>query len=82
MKTLGDQHQVANPLEVSTDLLKIMSTRRSIRSFSSRPVAPEIMENAVKIAASATSGAFWDESRKGLPNRRIGADRRLQSNLS
>lgn len=57
MKTLADRHEVANPLEVSMNLLKIMSTRRSIRSFSSRPVAPEILENAVKIAASAPSGA-------------------------
>lgn len=57
MKTLADRHQVANPLEVSMNLLKIMSTRRSIRSFSSRPVATEILENAVKIAAAAPSGA-------------------------
>lgn len=57
MKMLADRHQVTNPLEVSTNLLKIMSTRRSIRSFSSRPVAPEILENAVKTAASAPSGA-------------------------
>lgn len=57
LKQLAEQNQVANPLEVSMELLKVMSSRRSIRSFSTRPVERSVLENAVKVAASAPSGA-------------------------
>lgn len=57
LKTLVARHQVTNPLQVSADLLKLMSTRRSIRSFSTLQIEREVLENAVKVAASAPSGA-------------------------
>jgi iodotyrosine deiodinase len=34
-----------------------MSTRRSVREFSTEPVDPELIENAIRTAASAPSGA-------------------------
>ncbi|MBN8540915.1 MAG: nitroreductase family protein [Deltaproteobacteria bacterium] len=51
------EHQASSPLEVSHDLLNTMLKRRSIRSFSNRAIELGVFENAVKIAASAPSGA-------------------------
>lgn len=41
----------------SENFLKIMSKRRSIRSFSNKAVQKEVLINAIKTAASAPSGA-------------------------
>ncbi len=51
------QHRVIDPVATTADILNRMSTRRSIRSFSNRPVPKEALENAVKTAVSAPSGA-------------------------
>jgi iodotyrosine deiodinase len=37
--------------------LELMQTRRSLRQFSSRPVPHELIENALRVAGSAPSGA-------------------------
>lgn len=44
-------------LQRSRDFALSMSKRRSVRDFSDRPVNREIIENAVRAAASAPSGA-------------------------
>lgn len=43
--------------ELSREFLAAMKTRRSVRAFSSEPVPFELIENAVRAAASAPSGA-------------------------
>lgn len=55
--TLKDRHLVVDPIAASRELLRIMSSRRSIRSFSDRPIEKETLENVVRIASSAPSGA-------------------------
>lgn len=44
-------------IELSRELLNSLRTRRSVREFSPEPVALELIENAVRAAASAPSGA-------------------------
>jgi iodotyrosine deiodinase len=44
-------------LRRSRTLLELMQRRRSIRRFSPEPVTPELIENALRIAGSAPSGA-------------------------
>ena len=44
-------------LRRSRAFLALMQTRRSIRHFSPDPVAPELIENAIRTAGSAPSGA-------------------------
>jgi len=44
-------------LRVSSELLHRMRARRSVRQFSSDPVRFELIENAIRCAASAPSGA-------------------------
>jgi nitroreductase len=44
-------------LRRSRAFLALMQTRRSIRHFSLDPVAPELIENAIRTAGSAPSGA-------------------------
>jgi iodotyrosine deiodinase len=44
-------------LRRSTAFLESMLTRRSVRQFSPEPVAPELIENALRVAGSAPSGA-------------------------
>jgi iodotyrosine deiodinase len=44
-------------LERSREFLETMSKRRTVRDFSTRPVPFELIENAVKVAATAPSGA-------------------------
>jgi iodotyrosine deiodinase len=41
----------------SEDFLALMSRRRSVRHFSTRPVPQELLEDALRVAASAPSGA-------------------------
>jgi nitroreductase len=41
----------------SEDFLAVMSRRRSVRHFSERPVPDDLLENALRVAASAPSGA-------------------------
>lgn len=43
--------------ELSKEFLASMKTRRTVRAFSSEPVPLELIENAVRTAASAPSGA-------------------------
>ena len=47
----------AEMLERSKSFYDFMDTRRSLREFSDRPVAREIIENIVKAASTAPSGA-------------------------
>ena len=44
-------------LERSRAFLALMQTRRSIRHFSPQPVEPDLIENAIRTAGSAPSGA-------------------------
>lgn len=44
-------------LETSRDFSERLGKRRSVREFSDRPVEREVIENAVRAAASAPSGA-------------------------
>ncbi|MEO0367946.1 MAG: nitroreductase family protein [Pseudomonadota bacterium] len=44
-------------VEKSRDFYELMRARRSVRDFSDRPVSAEIIENAIKTAGSAPSGA-------------------------
>lgn len=44
-------------LAASRKLLETMRTRRTVRSFSPQPVDFELIENAIRVAASAPSGA-------------------------
>jgi iodotyrosine deiodinase len=44
-------------LEHSREFLELMQARRSIRQFSTEPVAPELIENAIRVAGTAPSGA-------------------------
>jgi len=44
-------------LERSREFLARISERRSVREFSSEPVAPELIENALRAAGTAPSGA-------------------------
>ncbi|HEY7397758.1 MAG TPA: nitroreductase family protein [Gaiellaceae bacterium] len=44
-------------LERSCEFLETMRTRRSVRHFSGEPVADELVENALRVAGSAPSGA-------------------------
>jgi iodotyrosine deiodinase len=44
-------------LERSGEFLELMQARRSIRRFSAEPVAWELVENAVRVAGTAPSGA-------------------------
>jgi iodotyrosine deiodinase len=43
--------------DASRAFLEVMLTRRSVRSFSSEPVPRELIDNAIRAAASAPSGA-------------------------
>lgn len=44
-------------LDKSEDFLEALLTRRTVRDFSDRPVPIEVIENCIKTAASAPSGA-------------------------
>ena len=44
-------------LNQSADFLELLLTRRTVRDFSDRPVPIEIIENSIKTAVSAPSGA-------------------------
>ena len=44
-------------IERSEDFLNLMSTRRTIRTFSSQPIPQKVIKNAIKIAGTAPSGA-------------------------
>ena len=44
-------------LNQSADFLELLLTRRTVRDFSDRPVPIEIIENCIKTAVSAPSGA-------------------------
>lgn len=52
-RQLSQQEMIAH----SADYFEFMSSRRSIRHFSDRPVPKEVIENLIKTAASAPSGA-------------------------
>jgi iodotyrosine deiodinase len=44
-------------LEDSREFLELMQARRSIRHFSPESVAPELIDNAIRVAGTAPSGA-------------------------
>lgn len=46
-----------DPLKASAEFYSLMNERRSVRSFSSKPVAKEVIENIIKTAGTAPSGA-------------------------
>lgn len=52
-----DQLSEDEQLRRSRDFLARMQTRRSVREFSRRPVPYELVENAIRVATSAPSGA-------------------------
>ena len=43
--------------EESRHFLQLMKRRRTVRDFSDKPIEPEIIENAIRVAGSAPSGA-------------------------
>ncbi|MYI40435.1 MAG: nitroreductase family protein, partial [Chloroflexi bacterium] len=47
----------AEQLRRSREFLRRITRRRSVRDFSSQPVALELIENAIRVAGSAPSGA-------------------------
>lgn len=47
----------AEQLSASRTFLEVMGHRRSVRSFSTEPVARELIDNAIRVAALAPSGA-------------------------
>jgi hypothetical protein len=59
---LGENDQVRR----SRAFLALMRQRRSVRHFSSEPGAPELIETAVRAAATAPS-AFRTSGATGLP---------------
>ena len=50
-------HQPSESLTRSTTFFQYMDSRRSVRDFSDRPVAREVIENIIMTASSAPSGA-------------------------
>ena len=52
-----DRLEPEEALRRSREFLELMSTRRSVRQFSTEPVDRELIENAIRTAASAPSGA-------------------------
>ena len=52
-----DRPSADSALESSREFLELMQARRSIRQFSTEPVAPELIENAIRAAGTAPSGA-------------------------
>ncbi len=53
----GQRFSPAESLQRSREYLKYMSRRRSLRSFSDKPVPREVIENIVLTAGAAPSGA-------------------------
>ena len=49
--------ELQEQLRRSREFLQHMRTRRTVRDFSSRPVPYELIENAIRVAGSAPSGA-------------------------
>src|SRR3970282_358280 len=47
----------ADRLRASRAFLEVMRARRSVRAFASDPVPSELIDNAIRAAASAPSGA-------------------------
>ena len=47
----------AKQLTRSREFLELMRKRRSVREFSAEPVPLELVENALRVAGSAPSGA-------------------------
>ncbi|CAB0001884.1 unnamed protein product [Nesidiocoris tenuis] len=63
LKHVPLQFERRTPLESLTrsqEFLDLMSTRRTVRSFSSDPVSPEIIRNIIKTAGTAPSGAHTE----------------------
>ncbi len=56
-KLAFDEMEPVNSLERSREFLEAMRGRRSVRHFSSRPVPLEIIQNCVRAACTAPSGA-------------------------
>ncbi len=52
-----DRLPAAEQIERSREFLELMLRRRSVRRFSPEPVAWELVENAVRVAGTAPSGA-------------------------
>ena len=53
----GLRFDAESSLERSREFLAYMDRRRSVRQFSDRPVAQEVIENVIQTASSAPSGA-------------------------
>ena len=52
-----DSYESEEMLEKSTDYLKLMNKRRSVRDFSEKEIPLEVIENIIKTASTAPSGA-------------------------
>ena len=52
-----DRLRPPEQLQRSREFLQRMSTRRTVRDFSPRPIPFELIENAIRVAGSAPSGA-------------------------
>lgn len=60
MKTINYQRKNLSESEMRTksaDFFDWMNTRRTVREFSDKPIAKEIIENIIKTASTAPSGA-------------------------
>lgn len=51
------RHEPADSLQRSKRFLELMEGRRSVRHFSSEPLAPEVIDNLIRTAGTAPSGA-------------------------
>jgi nitroreductase len=51
------QRSIDEQLAASREFLRMIATRRTVRQFSDKPVPAELIENAVRAAATAPSGA-------------------------
>jgi len=52
-----ENHTLENIIKHSENFLAMLSTRRTVRDFSDKPIPIEAVENAIRVAASAPSGA-------------------------
>jgi len=52
-----ENHTPENMIKYSENFLKMIGSRRTVRDFSDKPIPMKTVENAVRVAASAPSGA-------------------------
>ena len=52
-----ENHTPNNMIKHSENFLKMIGTRRTVRDFSNKPIPMRVVENAIRVAARAPSGA-------------------------